>query len=169
MAEYAFPKRKGRSQLIKNAAKAGRKLALLRLLFPERTLKLEMPQHDKPGEGWDPLCHSMQGQTLCLMDWELQFPGPKLFCIQYGCESGLERERTNLSKNQRLFPICDLEGAPHWCTVAGYKCAKCKCTCNVNKVGPLCSIPESMQNECPCNPKCSGFGSILASLEPLLT
>ena len=43
MAEHAFPKSKGRSQMIKNTAKATRQLALLRLLFPEHTLKMETP------------------------------------------------------------------------------------------------------------------------------
>ena len=42
-AEHAFPKRKGRSQMIKNTAKAARKLVLLRSLFQECTLKLEIP------------------------------------------------------------------------------------------------------------------------------
>ena len=43
--------------------------------------------------------------------------------------------------------------------VAGHKCAKCKCTCNANEAALMCTIPESMQNEYPCDPKCSGFGS----------
>ena len=43
IAEHAFPKRKGKSQVIKNTAKAARKLVLLRPLFPQHTLKLEIP------------------------------------------------------------------------------------------------------------------------------
>ena len=103
--------------------------------------------------------HSTQGQTLCLVNWEPQSPGLKLFCIQHGCDSRLKRERTNFSKNPRLFPVGDLVGASDLCTVAGHKCAKCKCTCNANKAALLHTIPESMRNECPCNPKHLGFGS----------
>ena len=100
-----------------------------------------------------------KGQILYLVDWELQFPGLKLFCVWHGSDDRLERERTNLSKNQRLFPIHNLEGAPHWCIVAGYKCAKCKCTCHANKAALLYTIPEAIWNEYPYNPKYSGFRS----------
>jgi hypothetical protein len=158
VTELTIPKRNVGADGIVNSAASKQKHKLLRSILPADALKVVVPifRGEAP---LDAVCHSIEGQELYIVDWELTFPDIKLRCCQNGCTGELSRARTNLSKNNRLFPIFRVDGAPSWCIVQSYKCIVCHNTINGNDAPLLLSLPEYVRHAYPVDTKYAGVGS----------
>ncbi|KAL7557146.1 hypothetical protein ACA910_002428 [Epithemia clementina (nom. ined.)] len=99
--------------------------------FPTNTMELVIPVHCISGVPLNPHYHSGIGQ-LFLVNWESQFPGLAIPCPSNACDGELKADRTNFSKNKKLFTMFQLTGPPLWCIVLSYKCNACKLRYNGN-------------------------------------
>ena len=57
------------------------------------------------------------------------------------CDGNLYNDRSNFSKNQTLFPVFGLDGAPLWCIVQSMLCRKCKRRFDANSSAVLLKLP----------------------------
>ncbi|KAL7555787.1 hypothetical protein ACA910_003937 [Epithemia clementina (nom. ined.)] len=73
--------------------------------FPTNTMKLVIPVHRISGAPPNPHYHSVVGQSLFLVNWQSQFPGLAIPCPSDACNGALKADRTNFSKNKKLFPL----------------------------------------------------------------
>jgi hypothetical protein len=98
-----------------------------------------------------PHVHSLSGQTLLIVDWQRPFPDLVLKCPN--CCHALKRDRTNMSKNQNLFPIFGLGGPPTWAAVMNYDCLGLEGGCGArfaaNDGELLATFPEFVANLYP--------------------
>jgi hypothetical protein len=134
----------------------------LRKWFPLHTMEMNIPVHREVGEMVNPHYHSIEGQSLFFVHWEAHFPGIKLACpCTSGCQGYLKADRTNFSKNKKLFPLFRLSGPPTWCIVMSYVCTDCKTRIDGNDGRLLVSLPEYIRNAYPVEPK---FASSTSSL-----
>lgn len=65
----------------------------------------------------------------------------------------MENDRTNFSKNETLFPIFDLVGAPSWCMVQVMVCTKWWHQHDLNTGEALVGVPGHVSECCPVEPK----------------
>jgi hypothetical protein len=128
-------------------------------LVPPHTMTLTVPVHRVVGQQLDPHYHSIEGQQLLLVQWETHFPGLILQCPCYGCVGTLKEDRTNFSKNKKLFPLFRAHGPPSWCIVMSYTCKACKTRFEGNDGQLLISLPEYVRNAYPVYPKYAGKGA----------
>lgn len=113
LTEQCVPKRtNSRNGDTGNTEAQQAKLKLLRSILPIHMLAVTVPPYRIDGDALDPLYHSIEGQELYIVDWQLQFPGIQLACLDKECNGTLQSDRTNLSKNRRLFPIFKINGPP---------------------------------------------------------
>jgi hypothetical protein len=122
-------------------------------LIPLHTMELTIPIHRQAGQTLSPLYHSIEGLKVLLVDWQVVFPGLALRCPCGTCNGMLKHDRTNFSKNKKLFPLFRLAGAPSWCIVQQYTCLSCKNRVNANDGRLLMSLPEYVRNAYPVDPK----------------
>lgn len=101
----------------------------------------------------NPHYHSIEGQSLFFVHWEAHFPGIKMKCPCNGCQGELKADRTNFSKNRKLFPLFRLSGPTSWCVVMSYACSMCKVRFDGNNGQLLASLPEYVRNAYPVEPK----------------
>jgi hypothetical protein len=77
--------------------------------------------YDKPSS---PNYHSLEGQSVFVLDWQLSHPEVELCC--YDCKTPtLKHDRTNFSKNHNLFPVWLPCGTAMWGAVMNYDCTTC--------------------------------------------
>ena len=117
------------------------------------TMELTVPVHREPGQKLDPHYHSIEGQKILLVDWKVAFPGIELRCPCSDCDGMLKHDRSNFSKNKKLFPLFRITGAPSWCIVMQYTCLACNKKVNANDGRLLISLPEYVRNAYPVDPK----------------
>lgn len=156
--ENCVPKRNSKDDTGNTEAQLA-KLNLLRAILPLHTLTITVPPYRRDGEPLDPLYHSIEGQDIYVVDWHLQFPGIQLTCLDATCKGSLVAERTNLSKNRRLFPIFKMNGPPGWAIVQSYSCPLCKIRATGNDARLLLSLPEYARNQYPVDMKYAFAGS----------
>jgi len=95
--------------------------------------------------------HSIGGQCLYLIFWELIFPH-----IQIKCDCGnrkLVHDRTNFFKKKSLFPIFNLNGPPDWAIVMSYVCNSCGARMNGNDGCLLFNLPPYICDLYPMYPR----------------
>ncbi|KAL7563943.1 hypothetical protein ACA910_017558 [Epithemia clementina (nom. ined.)] len=73
--------------------------------FPTNTMELVIPVHRISGAPLNPHYHSVIGQSLFLVKWQSQFPELAIPCPSDACNRELKADRTNFSKNKKLFPM----------------------------------------------------------------
>ena len=119
--------------------------------FQPNTLEFKIPVV-RYGQNIDPHYHSVEGQVILNVCWEEQFPGLEIVCPS--CSEGkLRRDRTNFSKNKRLFAIFKQGGAPTWAIVMTYKCTHCSLRYDANDGQLLMALPIHVRNAYPVYPK----------------
>jgi len=96
----------------------------------------------------NPQCHSIVGQKLLLVDWQ-QTHGMEIPCPDACCQGMLQNDRTNWSKNKTLFPVFNLNGAPHWCVVQSMLCTKCPRRFGANEGEVLVNLPDYVADDYP--------------------
>lgn len=127
--------------------------------FPNHTMELTFPLHRDWGAKIDPHYHMIEGTTLIYVDWNLHFgSGIKIKCpilTEDGklCNGLLKTDRSNWSKNKKLFPIFRLNSVPTWCIIQSYYCPTCGRRINGNDGRLLISLPEYIRNVYPVEPK----------------
>ena len=99
-----------------------------------------------------PQCHSIMDQKLLLVDWAKTY-GKECACPDAHCTGKLANERTNFSKNQTLFPIFGLDGAPAWCMAMSMICSKCKRRFDANDAEVLLALPAYVAAAYPVETK----------------
>ena len=104
-------------------------------------------------ENTSALYHSVVGQKLLVVDWELFFPKLTLCCPH--CNKGkLKRGRSTFSHNNTIFPIFGLDGPPAWALVQVYRCeGGCGCTTHANNGNLLAKLPPFASAAYPVEPK----------------
>mgnify|MGYP005848719877 CR=1 FL=1 len=157
-SDHCIPKRDSSGAIQATEIALG-KNEILRSLIPPHTLKLVVPAYRVNGEPLEPKYHSIEGQELYYLDWEMQFRGLALpCCFQGECSGRLVRDRTNLSKHGRLFPLFKLDGPPAWCIVQQYYCSACKKSVKANDSTLLMSLPLYVRNTYPVDTRYAGTG-----------
>ena len=112
-------------------------------------LTFTVPTHHN--DNVDPQHHSVVGQKFICVDWHRMF-GLKLNCDE--CNKGwLKNDRTNFSKNRILFPICDTDGPPTWCSVQSMVCTCCKRRVSANSCKMLHKSPAHARLAYPVETK----------------
>ena len=100
--------------------------------------------------GTSPWYHSLEGTKFFLVDWKLAFPSADIVC--FNCNGHLHHERTNLSKNKKLFPLWTSSGRPSWCVVMSYKCQRCNITVAANDGRLLSKLNRDVASAYPVEP-----------------
>ncbi|KAL7580566.1 hypothetical protein ACA910_003688 [Epithemia clementina (nom. ined.)] len=117
--------------------------------LPTNTMELVIPVNRISGAPLNPHYHSVIGQSLFLVSWQSQFPGLAIPCPNNACDGELKADRTNFSKNKKLFPLFRLTGPPSWCIVVSYKCSTRKLWYNGNDGNVLKYLPDIVQSAYP--------------------
>ena len=124
--------------------------------FSPQTLEFQIPVV-RYGQPIDPHYHSIEGQRIYNVCWEDQFPGIVIPCPD--CDNGtLRRDRSNFSKNKKLFPIFNVNGPPDWAIVMSYKCSKCPMRYDGNSAKVLMTLPIHVRSAYPVEPKFADNG-----------
>ena len=119
--------------------------------FTPQSLEFKIPVV-RYGQPIDPHYHSVEGQTIYYVCWEDQFPGLEIPCPQ--CNQGkMRRDRTNFSKNKKLFPLFKMDGPPSWAIVMSYKCSHCQARMDGNSARLLMALPIHVRSAYPVEPK----------------
>ena len=100
----------------------------------------------------NPYCHSIVGQKLLCIDWK-KTHGVDAPCPDKCCHGHLDNDRTNFSKNQTLFPMFSLEGAPSWAIVQSMISTKCKRRFDANVAEVLVTPPDYVALSYPVEAK----------------
>lgn len=100
--------------------------------------------------GTSPWYHSLEGTKFFLVDWKLAFPSAEILC--FNCNGHLHHERTNLSKNKKLFPLWTHAGRPSWCVVMSYKCHRCNISVAANDGRLLSKLNRDVASAYPVEP-----------------
>ena len=110
----------------------------------------------------NPHYHSIVGQKLLCVDWErthnLQVP-----CPDSSCTGSLANQRSHFSKNKTLFPVFNLQGAPHWCVIQKMACNRCRRCFDSNDGEVLVNLPDYAADAHPVDATYAGnFASHLS-------
>ncbi|KAL7574264.1 hypothetical protein ACA910_012514 [Epithemia clementina (nom. ined.)] len=117
------------------------------------TMELVIPVHRVSGTPLNPHYHLVVGQSLFLVNWQSQFPGMTIPCPCTECNGELKYNRTNFSKNKKLFPLFRLTGPPTCSIVMLYTCKMCKQRFDGNNGNLLKCLPDLVQSAYPVEPK----------------
>ena len=128
--------------------------------IPKETLSFEIPSCRKYDVLDKPHYHSVQGQTILHVRWEVQFPDLDLVCPCTSCDGSLMPDRTNFLKNKKLFPIFGFDGPPRWCIVMSYDCSVCKARFTGNDGRLLASLPPHVRAAYPVEPRYASASKI---------
>ncbi|KAL7560915.1 hypothetical protein ACA910_008194 [Epithemia clementina (nom. ined.)] len=126
--------------------------------FPTNTMELVIPVHRIRGAPLNPHYHSVLGQSLFLVNWQSQFPGLAIPCPSNACNGASKADRTNFTKNKKLFPLFRLTSPPSWCIIMLYKCSTCKLRYGRNDGNVLKYLPDFVQSAYPVEPKYAATG-----------
>jgi hypothetical protein len=143
-----------------------RAMEFYRRHLPSGTFKF--PEEDRVSEDPpSPHYHSIEGQTIFFVAWELTFPGIKLKCTKPCCNGELGHDRFDFTKNRSLFPIIDQSGNVSWACVMQYKCTVCEARVSGNDGTLLSSLPAPIRDAYPVHPKyaTTKFGKYHLSME----
>lgn len=116
--------------------------------FPPNMCTFTIPRDPSPDPF--PPYHSIEGQLVFSLDWEIMFRDftmPK--CMETGCSGDLVRERSNFSKNRKLFPVYISGGIPMWGSCMLYKCHRCKTLFSANDGCFLAKLDEDIASSYP--------------------
>jgi hypothetical protein len=138
-----------------------RHLPLGTFKFPEEDCNSEDPP--------SPHYHSIEGQTIIFVVWELTFPSNHLRCTKHCCNGELAHNQFVFKKNQSLFPIFDQSGNASWACIMQYKCRVCEGCVSGNDGTLLSSLPSPIWDAYPVRPKyvTTKFGKYHLSMEML--
>jgi hypothetical protein len=137
-------------------------LQKFRTIFPEGQMEFEFPMDLSCPPS--PYYESVQGEKLLYVDWKLMFPELKLVCYEcakkglhgkHNCY--LQHGRTNYSKDNRLFPIWDMQGRPSLAVVMNYECPHCSAKYAGNEGRLLATLPAYARNCYPVDPRFAGM------------
>ena len=106
----------------------------------------------RTGNYINPHYHAIEGQVIYNVCWEDQFPGLQIDCLSCG-KGKLRRDRTNFSKNKKLFAIFKLGTVPGWAIVMTYKCTHCGIRYEANDAAVLSVLPIHIRKAYPVDPK----------------
>ncbi|KAL7561621.1 hypothetical protein ACA910_001489 [Epithemia clementina (nom. ined.)] len=126
--------------------------------FPTNTMELFIPVHRISGAPLNPHYHSVVGQSLFLVNWQSQFPGLAIPCPSGACGGEFKADKTNISKNKKLFLMFRLTGPPLWCIIMSYKCNACKLRYNGNDGNGLKYLWDFVQSAYAIEPKYAATG-----------
>ena len=92
----------------------------------------------------------LEGTKIFFLDWldmypHIKFPSP---C----CNSSWTHERSNYSKNKKLFPIYNADGTVMWGSVKRYRCVTCDVIFHANDQRLLLSLPADIRSKYPVEP-----------------
>jgi hypothetical protein len=128
-------------------SKARRQLEWYREKFPPGTLDFKVPKANKM-ETPDRLYEEIEGVTIYLVNWELNYPGIYLKC--FNCDGGeMIHDRYDYKKNKTLTPILDVSGQPAFAISMSYKCNNCGSVCKGNDGRLLHELPHRLQMAYP--------------------
>ena len=119
--------------------------------YEPNTLEFKIPIV-RTGNYINPHCHAIEGQVIYNVSWEDQFPGLQIDCPSCG-KGKLRRDRTNFSKNKKLFAIFKLGTVPGWAIVMTYKCTHCGIRYEANDAAVLSVLPIHIRKAYPVDPK----------------
>ena len=118
--------------------------------FPLGTATFTFPE-DAAGNP-SPAYHSLAGQHIIYLDWQLAFPNHSLKCPE--CGGFLNHTQTNFQRKKgSLFPIWNQDGSAIWCVIMKYTCSKCKENVDANEGRLLQRLPEHMTAAYPVVPQ----------------
>ena len=101
-----------------------------------------------------PYYHSIEGMSIFSLDWEAMFPGMVLpVCMEVGCNGTLSRDRSNFSKNKKLFPVFTADGMVMWGSYMMYKCQLCQSIFNANDGCFLSRLDDHVAASYPVEPR----------------
>jgi len=95
--------------------------------------------------------HSVTGNSIIYLDWQLIDPNCKIHCIN--CTEEMVHERTNWSKKQQLFPVWDGNGRPIYSIIMKYKCTQCDTLLAANDGKLLANLPPYLRSIYPVDPR----------------
>ena len=126
-------------------------ITVYRQFFTPGSLSFTFPKDlEDYNSGTSPWYHSLEGTTFFLVDWKLAFPDAEILC--FNCNGHLHHERTNLSKNKKLFPLWTNSGRPSWCVVMSYKCPSCNISVAANDGRVLSKLTRDVASAYPVEP-----------------
>ena len=104
-----------------------------------------------------PAYHSIEGTSIFFLDWKAMFPQHTLMC-PHCTKCRLRHIRSNVSRNQTLFPLYKPDGTIHWGEVMMYRCEDDQCSKNnkpikANSAELLASLPAYMRQNYPVDPQ----------------
>ena len=112
-----------KTEASERATATSEKLALYKRLFPPGTMSFAVPKGDRT-KPLDQNYAIIEGVTVHLLRWDLNFPGLVLPCCF--CDQGeLVPERWDFLKNKKLTPVFDVSGRTEWVAAMRYKCKCC--------------------------------------------
>jgi len=117
--------------------------------------KLIMEVPDCPEAQDNRHCHSVVGSKLMMVKWERSHGMLDIPCPDPRSQGHLTNDRMNCSKNETLFPVFDLIGAPAWCIAQSVACGKCLQRLDANKGKVLVNVPDCAAIECPVDTTCA--------------
>ena len=98
--------------------------------------------------------HSIEGMSIFSLDWEAMFPGMQLpRCMEIGCGGILVHDRSNFSKNKKLFPVFTTGGIVMWGSFMTYKCLQCQTSFNGNDGCFLAKLDDDIADAYPVEPR----------------
>jgi hypothetical protein len=128
--------------------------------FHNHSMECIFPVHRESGTPLHPNYHMIEGTSLVYVDWRLHFGKDlNIFCPELDplthirCNGVLKEDRTNFSKNKKLFPVFRIGSLPSWCIVQSYWCLTCGKRMNANEGNLLMCLPEYVRNAYPVDPK----------------
>ena len=117
--------------------------------FPPNMCTFSIPRDPSPNPL--PQYHSIEGQVLYSLDWEIMFEDFTMpTCMEKGCHGSLVRDRSNFSKNKTLFPVfTSMGGMPMWGSCMSYKCRACKTLFSANDGCFLAKLDDDIASAYP--------------------